>query len=358
MSGSSFGSHFKVSTFGESHGTAVGVVVDGVTPGIELCEADVQKELDRRKPGQSDITTPRKESDTVQFLSGIFEGKTTGTSLAMILFNKDQDSSAYDHIRHAFRPGHADFTYQKKYGLRDYRGSGRASGRETAGRVAAGAVARKILGLQGINFTAYTIRAGGISCVVRDMAVIEKNPMRACDLEAAALMVKRIEEVRDAGDSIGGLVECRITGVPAGLGEPVFDKLEAELGKAVLSIGAVRGIEFGEGFALADRTGSESNDGLDASGFSSNRAGGIIGGISTGEEILFRVVVKPTASISRSQSTVDDQGREIEIRTEGRHDPCICPRIVPVIEAMAAVVILDMVKRQAALHAPSHMKEQ
>jgi len=350
MSGSIFGTHFRISTFGESHGTAVGVVVDGVTPGIELTEADVQKELDRRKPGQSDITTPRRESDTVQFLSGVFEGKTTGTPLAMILFNKDQDSSAYDHVRHAFRPGHADMTYQKKYGIRDYRGSGRASGRETAGRVAAGAVAKKILSQKGIKFTAYTLRAGGISCVERDMEAIEKNPMRACDPAAAAKMVRRIEEVRDAGDSIGGIVECRITGMPAGLGEPVFDKLEAELGKAVLSVGAVRGIEFGAGFALADRLGSESNDGIDSSGFTGNNAGGIIGGISTGEDIFFRVVIKPTASISRSQSTVDDQGREIEIRTEGRHDPCICPRIVPVIEGMSALVILDMLKRQAALH--------
>jgi chorismate synthase len=325
--------------------------VDGVTPGIELKEGDIQKELDRRKPGQSDITTPRKESDAVQILSGIFEGKTTGTPLAMILFNQDQDSSAYQHIRHAFRPGHADFTYQEKYGIRDYRGSGRASGRETAARVAAGAVAKKILAAKGISFTAYTIRAGGISCEKRDLNIIEANPMRACDAEAALLMIDRVREARDSGDSVGGIVECVVSGVPAGLGEPVFDKLEAELGKAVLSIGAVRGIEFGEGFALADLMGSESNDSMNASGFTSNKAGGIIGGISTGADILFRAVVKPTASVSRIQKTIDSQGREMEIRTEGRHDPCICPRIVPVIEAMTAIVILDMLKRQAALHA-------
>ncbi len=350
MSGSTFGTHFKISTFGESHGKAVGVVIDGVTPGVELSEADVQRELDRRKPGQSSITTPRKESDTVQFLSGVFEGRTTGTPLAMILYNNDQDSGAYEHIRHAYRPGHADFTYQKKYGIRDFRGSGRASGRETAGRVAAGAVAAKILRQRGITLTAYTLKAGGITCEKRDMGVIEKNPMRACDLDAAARMVARIEEIRDTGDSVGGIVECRIEGVPAGLGEPVFDKLEAELGKAVLSIGSVRGIEFGGGFALSEMRGSEGNDEIRAAGFSGNQAGGIIGGISTGSPILFRLVVKPTASISREQKTIDDEGHEISIRTEGRHDPCICPRIVPVIESMSALVILDMMKRQAALH--------
>lgn len=351
MSGNTIGTDFRVTTFGESHGRAVGVIIDGVTPGLELSEADIQVQLDRRKPGQSSITTPRKESDTVQILSGVFEGRTTGTPLAMVLYNTDQQSGAYDHIRHAFRPGHADITYQAKYGIRDYRGSGRASGRETAGRVAAGAVAMKLLAQRGITIRAYTLRAGGISCSARDLDVIENNPMRACDLDAAARMVKRIEEMQGRGDSVGGVVECSISGVPAGLGEPVFDKLEAELGRAALSIGSVRGIEFGAGFAVADMTGSESNDPILPGGFATNNAGGIIGGISTGQEIVFRIAVKPTASISTEQKSTDDQGRPIAIRTEGRHDPCICPRIVPVVEAMSAIVLMDMVKRQTALRA-------
>ncbi|HDQ14728.1 MAG TPA: chorismate synthase [Sediminispirochaeta sp.] len=352
MSGSSFGTHFKISTFGESHGPAIGVVLDGLTPGVPIEEADIQKELDRRKPGQSSITTSRRESDRVHILSGLYQGRTTGTPLAMVLYNQDQDSSAYEHVKEAFRPGHADFTYQKKYGIRDHRGSGRASGRETAARVAAGAVARKILEQRGIQIVAYTQRAAGVSCQEIDYGVIEKNPMRAADLEAARMMVRRIEELKAQGDSAGGLVECRIIGVEPGLGEPVFDKLEAQLGKAILSIGAVRGIEFGAGFSLADMSGSRSNDQIFSTGFDSNRAGGIVGGISNGEEIAFRLVVKPTASISRPQASVNSKGEEIEIQTEGRHDPCICPRIVPVVEAMSAIVILDMIKRQAALQAP------
>jgi len=350
MSGNSIGRIYRVTTFGESHGRGVGVVIDGVTPGIPISREDIQKQLDRRKPGQSELTTQRKESDTVEILSGIFEGRTTGTPMALLLYNTDQDSSAYDHIRRAYRPGHADFTYQSKYGIRDYRGSGRASGRETAGRVAAGAVAMKILAMSDIEIKAYTLRAGGIECRIRDMEVIEQNPMRACDPEAAQKMAGRIEEMKTAGDSVGGIVECRIQGVPAGLGEPVFDKMEAELGRAMLSIGAVRGIEFGAGFSIADMTGSESNDPLRPDGFSSNNSGGIIGGISTGQEILFRIAVKPTASISKEQHSIDADGRPIQIRTEGRHDPCICPRIVPVVEAMSAMVVLDLIKRQAALH--------
>jgi len=350
MSGNTIGEFFRVTTFGESHGKAIGVVIDGVTPGLALDESDIQIQLDRRKPGQSKITSPRRESDTVQILSGVFEGKTTGTPLSMILYNTDQQSGAYTHIRHAFRPGHADFTYQEKYGIRDYRGSGRASGRETAGRVAAGAIAMKILSLRGIKIMAYTLRAGGITCEARDMDLIEKNPMRACDMEAAAKMVSRIEEVQTRGDSVGGIVECRITGVPSGLGEPVFDKLEAAIGKAVLSIGAVRGIEFGAGFRVADMTGSQSNDPIIPGGFSSNNSGGIIGGISTGQEIIFRVPVKPAASISSEQHSTDDQGNPITISTEGRHDPCICPRIVPVVESMCAIVLMDHIKRQSALH--------
>jgi len=351
MPGSSFGHLFRVTTFGESHGGAVGVVVDGVTPGLELCEADIQVELDRRKPGQSSVTTPRSEPDRVQILSGVFEGKATGTPVLLILFNKDAIPGHYEPIKDVYRPGHADYTYLKKYRLRDYRGSGRASGRETAGRVAAGAIAKKLLARRGVSIVAYTLRAAGVACRRIDFDEIEKNPMRACDPEAAAEMVKRVEAARDRGDSVGGVIECRIRGVPAGLGEPVFDKLDADLAKAILSIGATKGIEFGLGFAAADMTGSQHNDQMDASGFLTNHAGGVLGGISTGQEIVFRVAVKPTSSISLPQRTVDIHGNETTITIEGRHDPCICPRIVPVIEAMAAIVLEDHFKRQEALHA-------
>ena len=349
MPGNTFGNLFRITTFGESHGGAVGVIVDGVTPGIEITEAEIQKELDRRKPGQSDLTTPRKETDEVKIMSGIFEGKTTGTSLMMILYNKDARPEAYDDIKSLFRPGHADYTYLKKYGIRDYRGSGRASGRETAGRVAAGAVAKKLLKKRNVKITAYTLKAAGVACRTYDPSVIEKNPVRAADPEAAKEMEKRIREAGEKGDSVGGVVECRITGVNAGLGDPVFEKLDAELARAMLSIGAVKGIEFGAGFACADMKGSEHNDSLGKDGFKTNNAGGILGGMSTGQEIVFRVPVKPTSSITVPQDTVNLDGKEQKIITEGRHDPCICVRIVPVIEAMAAVVLEDQYKRQAAL---------
>jgi chorismate synthase len=349
MPGSSFGHSFRITTFGESHGKAVGVVVDGVTPGMPLSEADIQVKLDRRRPGQSSVTTTRKEPDRVRILSGIFEGETTGTPILMILHNEDVRSGDYSKLKSLFRPGHADFTYLAKYGVRDYRGSGRASGRETAARVAAGAVAEKLLSRRGISILAYTLTAGDVTCSGFDPAQIEKNPMRACDAEAAAEMERRVEEVRAKGDSIGGIVECRVQGVPAGLGDPVFDKLDADLAKAMLSIGAVKGIEFGAGFKAAGMTGSQHNDGMAAGRFLSNNAGGTLGGISTGQEILFRIAVKPTSSISLPQKTVDREGREREISTEGRHDPCICPRIVPVVEAMTALVLEDHCKRQAAL---------
>ena len=349
MAGSSFGQSFRITTFGESHGGAVGVVIDGVMPGLELTEKDIQKELDRRKPGQSEITTPRKEDDLVSILSGVFEGRTTGTPLLLILYNSDARPEAYDAIKNLFRPGHADYTYLKKYGIRDWRGSGRASGRETAGRVAAGAVAKKILKSRGVEIVAYTLRAAGVSCRVYDPAVIEKNPLRACDASAAREMAERIAALKSEEDSAGGVVECRVLGVPAGLGEPVFDKLDAELAHAMLSIGAVKGIEFGAGFRGADMKGSEHNDQMSAAGFLTNNAGGIIGGISTGEEIVFRLAVKPVSSIAKPQRTLDLRGSEAVIRTEGRHDVCICPRIVPVVEAMAAIAVEDHFKRQAAL---------
>ncbi|GGG14705.1 chorismate synthase [Paenibacillus abyssi] len=350
MAGNSFGDVFKITTFGESHGEAVGVIVDGVTPGIDIDEQYIQVQMDRRKPGQSSVTSPRKEYDVIQILSGIFEGRTTGTPLFIMLHNKDMRPEAYDDIKSAFRPGHADFTYLQKYGIRDHRGSGRASGRETAGRVAAGAVARKLLDNRGVSVVAYTTEIGGIKCTTLDESTIEKNAVRACDPNAAAAMIEKIEHLASIGDSVGGIVECRIRGVSPGLGEPVFDKLDAELAKAMLSIGAIKGIEFGAGFAASEMLGSEHNDQMGNHGFLSNHAGGIVGGISTGEEIVFRVVVKPTSSISVPQKTMDTTGNERVIVTKGRHDPCICPRIVPVVEAMACIVLEDQYKRQAAMH--------
>lgn len=351
MAGSSFGTLFTATTFGESHGGAVGVVVDGVTPGVELSAQDIQVELDRRRPGQSEVTTPRSETDTVHILSGLFEGRTSGTPVIMLIHNRDACPSAYTDVKDLFRPGHADFTYLRKYGLRDYRGSGRASGRETAARVAAGAIARKLLARRGVTILAYTLRAAGVTCQRFDPDEIERNPVRACDAEAAREMVARITAARDAHNSVGGVVECRVTGVPPGIGDPVFDKLEAELGKAVLSIGATKGIEFGAGFAAADMTGKEHNDEMSSDGFLTNNAGGIIGGISTGEEIVFRTVFKPTSSIAQPQRTIDVDGNEVTCSTEGRHDPAIFPRAIPVVEAMTALVLEDHFKRQAALHA-------
>ena len=349
MPGNSFGNSFKITTFGESHGTAVGVIIDGVTPGVDISEEEIQLEMNRRKPGQSTVTTPRKESDRVAIVSGLFEGKTTGTPLTVILYNNDADSSAYTNIKDFFRPGHADFTYLKKYGIRDYRGSGRASGRETAGRVAAGAVAKKLLSAEGITITAYTLEAAGIRCGVINLDIIEDNPMRAADPAAAWKMTGRVTELAETGDSAGGIVECVITGVPAGLGEPVFDKIDADLAKAVMSLGGVKGIEFGAGFGAASMLGSEHNDWMDKNGFITNNSGGIIGGISTGEKIIFRAAVKPTSSIEHPQRTIDTSGRETEISTTGRHDPCLTPRIVPVVESMAALVLVDHLKRHRSL---------
>lgn len=349
MAGNTFGEMFKITTFGESHGAAVGVIVDGVTPGVEIDEAYIQKQMDRRKPGQSSVTSPRKEYDIVHILSGVFEGKTTGTPLFVILHNHDMKSEAYNDIQRAFRPGHADFTYLQKYGIRDYRGSGRASGRETAGRVAGGAVARRLLERRGVEVLAYTRQIGDIVCETFDEAIIERTAVRACDPIAAERMIQKIEQLASVGDSCGGVVECRIRGVVPGLGEPAFDKLDAELARAMLSIGAVKGIEFGAGFAAAAMLGSEHNDQMNADGFLSNHAGGILGGISTGQDIVFRIAVKPTSSISVPQQTINTDGEEQVIQTIGRHDPCICPRIVPVVEAMACLVLEDQYKRQAAM---------
>ncbi len=346
---SSFGTIFKISTFGESHGKAVGVILEGVTPGLALSEQDIQKDLDRRKPGQSDITTPRKESDIVHIVSGIFEGKTTGTPLTMILYNSDSKSSDYNAIKNLFRPGHADYTYLKKYGIRDWRGSGRASGRETAARVAAATVAKKLLAKRGVHITGYTLEAGGIRCATIDTSVIEKNPMRAADMLAAEKMMEKGLRLKEQKNSMGGIIECTITGATAGLGEPAFDKIEALLAHAMLSIGAIKGFEIGSGFEGTRMSGEEHNDTMNTQGFLSNNAGGTLGGISTGQDIVFRVAVKPVSSIALPQATVSITGEEAEISTEGRHDVCICPRVVPVVEAMAALVLEDLYKRHAAL---------
>jgi chorismate synthase len=349
MAGSSFGTEFKITTFGESHGEAIGVVIDGVTPGVELDAEDIQRDLDRRKPGQSDVTTPRKEADKVHILSGVFEGKTTGTPIMLTVYNENSRSKDYSAVKDLFRPGHADFTFQKKYGIRDYRGGGRSSGRETIGRVAAGAVAKKILSKYGIEIVAYTKEAAGVVCEKLNFDEIENNIVRACDPDAAKLIIEKIIEARNTHNSVGGIVECRINGVPAGLGEPVFDKLDADLAKAMLSIGAVKGFEVGAGFKVAQMTGKENNDEMDSSGFLTNNSGGILGGISNGNEILFRVAFKPTPSIASAQKTIDKDENELECETHGRHDPSIFPRAVPVVEAMAAIVIADHIKRQTAL---------
>lgn len=351
MPGNTFGTLFKITTYGESHGKSVGVIVDGVPPGLPVTEEYIQKELNRRKPGQSDVTTPRNEQDEVHILSGVFEGKATGVPIMLALYNKDTEPQAYDDIKHSFRPGHADYTYIQKYGFRDWRGSGRASGRETAGRVAAGAIAKKMLAEKNINITAYTIEAGGIRCEHIDLDVIEKNIMRAPDLATAEKMVAKAVQLKEEKNSMGGIIECRITGAHAGLGEPVFDKLDALLAHAIMSIGAVKGFEVGLGFEASRLSGREHNDTMRKSGFVTNNAGGILGGISTGEEVIFRAAVKPVSSIATPQQTINEKGEEIDLVTEGRHDACICPRVVPVVEAMSAIVIVDLLKQHTALKA-------
>lgn len=345
MSGNSFGRLFRITTWGESHGPALGVVIDGCPPLLDLKEEDIQIELDRRKPGRGEASSPRRESDRVEILSGVFEGKTTGAPISLLIWNMDADSSKYEKIKSIFRPGHADYTYFAKYGIRDYRGGGRASGRETAARVAAGAVAKKILGIKGIKITGYTKQVGDILAKDMDFEEIEKNDVRCPDKNAARRMLDKIREVKKNGDSVGGVVEVITSGVPAGLGEPVFDKLDADIAKALMSIGAVKGVEIGAGFKSASLLGSRNNDEIYIKdgkiAFRTNNAGGILGGISNGDDIVARIAVKPTPSIFKPQRSVDIHGKETEIKVEGRHDPCICPRIVPVAEAMMSLTITD-----------------
>jgi chorismate synthase len=349
MGGNSFGTIFRITTWGESHGKALGVVIDGCPPEIELSEGDFQKAMERRRPGQGMGTSPRKERDKVEVLSGVFEGKTTGTPISLLIRNEDIDSNPYDEYKEVFRPGHADFTYQAKYGIRDYRGGGRASARETVGRVAAGAVAKKILEKENIKVLAYTVELGGVRAETMDYEEIETNSLLCPDKNAAIAMEKKIEEVKERGDTLGGIVEILVRGCPPGLGEPVFDKLEADLAKALMSIGAIRGVEVGAGFKTACMNGSRCNDPLGPKGFEKNDAGGILGGISNGEDILLRVAVKPIPSIHVEQRTVDHSMEPVTLQIKGRHDVSAIPRINPVCEAMVAVVLADHLLRQRAI---------
>ncbi|MFH0810635.1 MAG: chorismate synthase [Pseudomonadota bacterium] len=350
--GNSFGRLFRVTTFGESHGPAVGAVIDGCPPGLDLTPEHVQAELNRRRPGRK-LTSPRQEKDLVEILSGTFEGHTTGTPLALVVFNRDADSSRYEAIKDLFRPGHADYTYQAKYGLRDWRGGGRSSARETIGRVAAGAVARQLLETEGIGVLGFTLEIAGVKAersFLENPAAAADDPLFCPDPEASALMAKRLAEIKRQGDSAGGIVEVRASGVPAGLGEPVFDKLDADLAKGLMSIGAVKGVEIGAGFAAARSRGSTNNDQLSPEGlFRTNNAGGILGGISSGQEIIARVAVKPIPSISLEQDTVDTTGQPRKLSVHGRHDICAIPRIVPVCEAMVRLVLADHLLRQRAV---------
>jgi len=352
MAGNSFGQLFKITTFGESHGAAIGVVIDGVPPKLALDQADIQKELDRRRPGQSKITTQRQEADRAQILSGVFEGKTTGTPLAIVIQNADQRSKDYENIKDVFRPGHADFSYMAKYGIRDYRGGGRSSGRETAARVAAGAVAKKILALHNVQIIVYTLSVADVSAKNIDYQTIEKNMVRTADAQAAPLMIARIEEARKKGDSLGAILECVVKGCPAGLGDPCFDKLNARLAGALMSIATVKGIEFGDGFGVSQLTGSAHNDRFILKGKKvrtlTNHAGGITGGISTGEDIRIRIALKPPSSIPQLQKTLNEKHQDVEIQVKGRHDPCLAPRVVPVAEAMIALTLVDCLLIQKA----------
>ncbi|MCX7847654.1 MAG: chorismate synthase [bacterium] len=351
----SFGEVIRVTTFGESHGPAIGCVLDGVPPNIPISVEELQHELDRRRPGQSAVSTPRKERDQVRILSGIFEGRTTGAPICLVLMSEDQQPAAYEGLREVFRPGHADFTFWKKYGIRDHRGGGRSSGRETAGRVAAGAIARQILARRGVKIVASAIEIAGIRAETYDPRVIEQNVVRCADLVAARKMEAAILAAKASKDSVGGIIELRIDGVPPGLGDPVFGKLDARLASAILSIGATTGFEIGSGFQGARMRGSEHNDQMRDGKFLSNHAGGISGGISNGNEIVIRVAIKPTSSIERVQSTMDIHGANREIVIEGRHDPCIVPRVIPVVEAMAALVILDAWEIQDRLRPGWHV---
>ncbi len=357
MAGNTFGKAFRVTTWGESHGTGVGAVIDGCPPGIVLDPAVLQAEMDKRKPGQGGASSPRKEPDKLEILSGIFtpDGeelpRTTGTPISLAIYNTDAHSKSYDNLRDIFRPGHGDITYLAKYGLRDHRGGGRASARETAARVAAGAVAKQVLEQTGIDVLAYTVALGGVKATARNLEEISGNRFFCPDAEAAEAMEKRVDEVRKANDTIGGIVEI-VADCPAGLGEPVFDKLEAELAHGLMSIGAVKGVEIGAGFQVAEMLGSENNDPITPEGFDGNNAGGILGGISSGNEIVIRVAVKPIPSISKKQQTVNLENKAVTIQVGGRHDISAIPRIIPVCEAMVRLTLCDHLLRHMSIAFP------
>ena len=346
MAGNSFGNIFKLSSFGESHGKALGGIIDGCPAGVNIDSDFIDKELNRRRPGQSEIVTQRKEDDSVEFLSGIFEGKTTGTPIGFIIVNKDQKSKDYSHIQNSYRPSHADFVYDKKYGFRDYRGGGRSSARETACRVVAGSIAKQILG--NIKINAYVSSVGNISLNKShtniDFDNIEKNNVRCPDLKTAKEMEDLILKVRKDGDTVGGVISCVIKNSPVGIGEPVFKKLHSEIGAAMLSINAVKGFEYGTGFAGTKMRGSDHNDIINSDGTTkTNNSGGIQGGISNGMDIFFNVAFKPVATIMKDQESIDSEGKKTTIKGKGRHDPCVVPRAVPIVEAMAALVMLDYI---------------
>ena len=350
MAGSTFGHIFRVSTFGESHGEAIGGVIDGIPSNVPIDIEKIQLDLDRRRPGQSKLVSQRNESDNVEILSGVFNGKTTGAPIGFIIRNRDQKSSDYDHLRKVFRPSHADYTYTEKYGNRDYRGGGRSSARETACRVVAGSIAKQILELQGIDIVAYVDQIGHVKLEGDiDLNLIEKNSVRCPNEKFASEMEKLISDIKKQGDTIGGSIRCEINHVPAGLGEPVFDKLHAELGKAMLSINAVKGFEYGSGFGCIEQRGSEHNDLFNSDGSTrSNNSGGIQGGISNGMPILMRIAFKPVATILQQQESINEEGEKITLEGKGRHDACVVPRAVQIVEAMAAITILDMLLLQKA----------
>jgi chorismate synthase len=344
------GKLFTFTSFGESHGRGIGGIVDGCPSGIEIDEVYIQNELNRRRPGQSDISTPRKEGDKVDFLSGIFEGKTTGTPIAFVIWNENQHSSDYDHLKEVYRPSHADYTYQQKYGIRDHRGGGRSSARETASRVVAGAIAKLALRKLGVEITAFTSQVGHIAMTknyeTADLSLIESNIVRCPETETAEKMIEYIKQLKVEGDSIGGIISCVVKGVPIGWGEPIFDKLQSRLAQSMLSINATHGFDYGRGFEGVSLKGSEMNDSFvkigDQITTRTNNSGGIQGGISNGQDIFFRVLFKPVATISKKQETVDIHEKEIELEARGRHDPCVLPRAVPIVEAMAAITLLDL----------------
>ena len=352
MSGNSFGTLFVVTTFGESHGRALGCIVDGCPPGLPLEEADIQGDLDRRRPGRSRHTTQRNEPDQVQILSGVFEGRTTGTPIGLLIENKDQRSKDYGDIKDKFRPGHADYTYQQKYGIRDYRGGGRSSARETTMRVAAGAIARKYLHERlGVQIRGYLSQLGPIELGASDLGAVDDNPFFCADPSRIAELETFMDELREQGDSIGAKISVLASSMPVGLGEPVFDKLEADLARGLMSINAVKGVEIGAGFAAVEQRGSQHRDEMSGTGFSKNDAGGTLGGISSGQDLLASIALKPTSSISVPGKTIDKSGKETEIVTKGRHDPCVGLRATPIAEAMVALVIMDHYLRNRAQNA-------